>query len=87
MHFKIIIIAPFYKFIDCLSSDEFRRTKLVYSNKGGNKISKAKFDNLLMNLKYIPAFCHEYFKSVKFEESNLDKDFALASYSSDEESM
>lgn len=68
-------------------SDEFRRTKLVYSNKEGNKISKAKFNNLQMNLKYVPTGCHEYFKSVKFEDNNLDKDFALASYSSDEESM
>lgn len=64
------------------TDDEFRNTKLVYSCKGGNSISKAKFDNLQMNLKFIPIQHHDYYKSLKFHDSPLDKDFALASYDS-----
>lgn len=64
--------------------EEFRKTNLVYSNKGGNAISKSKFDNLQMNLKYIPTQYHGFYKSIKFNEST-GEDFSLASYSSDEE--
>lgn len=64
--------------------DEFHRTNLVYSNKGGNAISKPKFDSLQMNLKYIPTEYHDFYKSIKFEEST-GEDFTLASYTSDEE--
>lgn len=67
-------------------NDEFRKTKLIYSNKGGNAISKAKFDKLQKYLEYIPIAEQEYFKSIKFKESDSDQDFVLASYSSDEDS-
>lgn len=66
-------------------TDEFRRTKLVYSNMAGNAISKAKFENLQKNMKYIPNGCHEYYNNMKYIDGNMDRDFALASYSSDEE--
>lgn len=62
--------------------DEFRRTGLIYSGKNGNPLSKIKFDNLQMNLNIIPAEHHEFYKSIKFIDSPLDEDFALASYES-----
>lgn len=65
--------------------DEFRRTPLLYSNKGGNTISKDKFDSLQINLKYIPTIYHDFYKSIKFKDSTKE-DLSLASYSSDEES-
>lgn len=62
--------------------DEFRRTRLVYSSKGGNVISKTKYDNLQMNLKYIPDDHHPYYNAIKFSADLSDQDFALASYDS-----
>lgn len=67
--------------------DKFRSTGLIYSSKGGNKISKMKFDNLQMNLKFIPIENHEYYKSTNFNDKILDQDFALASYDSTDEEM
>lgn len=61
--------------------DEFRKTHLVYSNKGGNTISKPKFDSLQIHLNYIPTQYHDFYKSIEFREST-GEDFSLASYSS-----
>lgn len=67
--------------------DEFRSTGLIYSSKGGKAISKIKYENLQMNLSCIPIEHHEYYKSIKFNDSTLDQDFALASYDSADEYM
>lgn len=64
--------------------DEFRKTNLIYSNRGGNAIAKPKFDSLQSNLKFIPTQYHDFYKSIKFKEST-GEDFSLASYSSEEE--
>lgn len=66
-------------------ANEFHRTPLIYSSKGGNLISKIKYDDLQKNLSCIPNEHHEFYKSIKFNDSVLD--FALASYDSSSEDM
>lgn len=41
-------------------------------------------NSTVCNLKYIPTEYHDFYKSIKFEEST-GEDFTLASYTSDEE--
>lgn len=67
--------------------NEFRSTGLIYGSKNENAITKIKYDNLQTNLNCIPTEHHEYFKSIKFIDSPLDQDYALASYDSNNEEM
>lgn len=64
---------------------EFCSTSLIYSSKGGNAISKMKYEDLQKNLNCLPIEHHEFYKSIKFNDSSMD--YALASHDSSNEDM
>lgn len=57
---------------------QFSTTNLIYSYLNGIKISKSKYDDLQMILKHIPETYHEYYRSLSYDQNNLNKaDYAL----------
>lgn len=65
-------IIPLYK--------EKCETLMSYSNKDGIAISKAKHDDLMKTLKFIPSEKHSYYQTIQHDDSKMDADFAFSSY-------
>lgn len=69
------------------TSGDFSTVNLPILYPESRKIARPKYEDLQKLLKYIPEKYHEFYCSLKHDNSNSVKDFALADrQSSDEES-
>lgn len=68
------------------SVDDFFKTKLGYMHSNRLPITKEKYDDLQVLLKYIPLDCYEFFRSIPNIKNNDEmRDYALVQSSDEEE--